>query len=139
MNRCLTGPAFRIAERETYMKNTEIRRGIYTVICVAVKDHGHAVDAQASLMQWLQYNEHLAEPAAEIISKLVREHKDTALGDAVLQEIAGKNFSAQDPKSPRVFSKFLIKLAEDAPRAILRQLSLLERQFDSEVRSQSFS
>ena len=48
--------------------------------------------------------------------------------------IANKNFSAQDSKGPRAFSRFLIRFAELAPRQVLKQLSLLLSQLDSEVR-----
>jgi condensin complex subunit 1 len=51
----------------------------------------------------------------------------------VCSEIAAKQFSAQDSKGPRSFSKFVIKLAELSPRLVLKQISLLQKHLDSEV------
>lgn len=108
------------------------------VICIAVKRHGHGFAAQASIMQCLQYFEHLAEPMAECVSMLTNQFDHAQLGDGLLMDIAGKNFNAQDTKGPRVFSKFLIKYAEEAPKAVLKQLSLLASHLDSEVRRSHF-
>lgn len=117
------------------MKSIDIRLPVYRVICLAVKFHGHSFAAQASIMQGLQFFEHLAEPMAELVSKLATEFDHAQLGDGLVKEIASKNFSAQDSKGPRVFSKFLVKYTEEAPKSVLKQLSLLKGQFDSEVRS----
>jgi condensin complex subunit 1 len=52
---------------------------------------------------------------------------------AASSEIAAKQFSAQDSKGPRSFSKFVTKLAELSPRLVLKQISLLQKHLDSEV------
>lgn len=49
-------------------------------------------------------------------------------------EIADKQFNGQDTKGPRSFSKFLIRLAETSPRLVLKQIALLQKHLDSEVR-----
>ncbi|TFY76678.1 hypothetical protein EWM64_g7334 [Hericium alpestre] len=129
---CITRPAYHITESETYMKSNEIKMGAYKVICLAVKHHGHALAAQISIMQSLQYYEHLSEPMAECLTVLAKEFDHAQLGDEVLREIAGKAFNAQDTKGPRAFSRFLVKYAECVPRAILKQISLLLAHLDSE-------
>jgi condensin complex subunit 1 len=48
------------------------------------------------------------------------------------REISTRNFTAQDPKGPRSFSRFLLKLTETTPRVVLKQISLLLGQLDSE-------
>ncbi|THG99612.1 hypothetical protein EW026_g2781 [Hermanssonia centrifuga] len=129
---CLTGPAYRVTENEGYMKVSAIRLSVYKVICLAVKQHGHTLAAQITIMQSLQYYEHLSEPMAECLAILAKEFDHVQLCDEVLREIAGKAFSAQDSKGPRAFSKFLVRLAELSPRSVLKQISLLLAHLDSE-------
>lgn len=121
------------------MKVQDIRMGVYKVICLAVKHHGQNMATQIIIMQNLQFYEHLSEPMAECLTFLTKEFDHAQLGDEILREIAGKNFSsadkkgAQDTKGPRSIARFLVKFAELSPRSILKQLSLLLNQLDSEV------
>ena len=121
------------------MKSSVIRSGIYKAICYAVKHQGHGLAAQISIMQSLQYYDHLSEHMADLLYALSSEFDHNQLGDEILREIAGKSFSAQDNKGPRVFSKFLIRFSELAPRQVLKQLSLLLSQLDSEVFTRHYS
>ncbi|TDL22771.1 hypothetical protein BD410DRAFT_898004 [Rickenella mellea] len=129
---CLTRPAYHIAESEVYMKSNDIKLGVYKVICLAVKHHGHGFGAQISIMQCLQYYEHLSEPMAEALTVLAKEFDHSQLAEEILREIASKNFNAQDSKSPRAFSRFLVRFAELSPRLVLKQISLLLSHLDSE-------
>lgn len=115
------------------MKVEQVRTGVYIVIALAVKHHGHAVSAQVTIMQHLQYYEHLSEPMADCLWMLASRYDNTQLCDDMLREIAGKSFNAQDTKGPRHFSRFLVRLAELLPRPMLKQLSLLLNHLDSEV------
>ncbi|KAI9508585.1 non-SMC mitotic condensation complex subunit 1-domain-containing protein [Russula earlei] len=129
---CLTAPAYHVTENDQYMKSQPIKLGVYKVICLAVKHHGHGPAAQTTIMQSLQYYEHLSEPMAECLNVLLKEFDHAQLGDEILREIAAKSFNAQDTKGPRNFSKFLTQFAEWAPRAVLKQISLLLSHLDSE-------
>ncbi|KAK2461131.1 hypothetical protein APHAL10511_006658 [Amanita phalloides] len=137
---CLARIALNISENEQYMKVQDIRMGVYKVICLAVKHHGHsiAIATQIIMMQNLQLYEHLSEPTAECLTFLSKEFDHAQLGDEMLREIAGKDFSstdkkaAQDSKGPRSIARFLVKYAELSPRSILKQLSLLLNLLDSE-------
>ena len=139
---CLTRVAHNISENEQYMKVHDIRVGVYKVICLAVKLHSQGMATQIIVMQNLQFYEHLSEPMAECLSFLVKEFDHAQLGDEILREIAAKDFStgdkgtkvAQDSKGPRSIARFLVKFAELSPRSILKQLSLLLNQLDSEVK-----
>lgn len=62
------------------MKIDEIEMAMYEVVCLAVKTHGHAFSAQISIMQSLQYFEHLSEPMAEVLAILQKEFDHTQLG-----------------------------------------------------------
>lgn len=112
-----------------------------------------------TIMQNLQYTEHLAEPMADLVTLLAKELDYAQLGEEVLRcvsalywllyssvgqgrtdfeflvcsEIAAKQFNSQDTKGPRSFSKFLIRLAEYSPRLVLKQIALLQKHLDSEV------
>ncbi|KAF8591370.1 hypothetical protein K439DRAFT_1327448 [Ramaria rubella] len=129
---CVTRPAYHITESETYMKSNDTRLGVYKVICLAVKHHGHGFGAQISIMQCLQYFEHLSEPMAEALTVLAKEFDHSQLAEEILREIAGKHFNGQDTKGPRSFSRFLIRFAELSPRIMLKQISLLLCHLDSE-------
>ncbi|PCH34948.1 hypothetical protein WOLCODRAFT_155593 [Wolfiporia cocos MD-104 SS10] len=129
---CITRPVYHITESEQYIKSQPIRMGAYKVICLAVKHHGHILAAQISIMQSLQYYEHLSEPMAECLTVLAKEFDHAQLGDDILREIAAKSFSAQDSKGPRAFSRFLVRFAELSPRSVLKQISLLLSHLDSE-------
>ena len=130
---CVLRPVYHITENEQYMTQQQIRFGVYKAICLAVKHHAHGLAAQISIMQSLQYYEHLSEYMAECLDVLGREFDHFQLGDEILREIADKNFSAQDSKGPRAFSRFLVRLAENIPRSVLKQISLLLSHLDSEV------
>ena len=115
------------------MKVLEVRMAAYKVICLAVKHHGHGMDAQTSIIQSLHNHEHLAEHMADCLAVLAKEYDHFQLGDEILREISGKTFSSQDSKGPRTFSKFLTRFGELSPRSVLKQLSLLLGHLDSEV------
>ncbi|BGP16184.1 condensin complex non-SMC subunit Cnd1 [Rhodosporidiobolus nylandii] len=129
---CFLRPLNLLAESEAYLKVTEIKAGIFRVLCLAAKGHGQAFNVQMTIMQNLQYTEHLAEPMAELITVYAKEFEGDALGEKVLGEIADRHFNAQDTKGPRAFSKFLIRLAETSPRLVLKQIVLLQKHLDSE-------
>lgn len=121
-------------ESETYMKVEEIKMNIYKAVCLAVKHHCQSMAVQITIMQNLQFYEHLSEPMAECLTILSQEFDFPQLGDEVLREIASKTFNGQDAKGPRAFARFLIKYSESCPRLVLKQLSLLLDQLDSDVR-----
>ncbi|KAF6767508.1 Condensin complex, subunit 1, N-terminal [Kalmanozyma brasiliensis GHG001] len=129
---CLLRPALLLQENELYLKAQPIKLGIFKVICQAVKAHGQAFSAQTSIMQSLQYYEHLAEPMAELLAVMRLEFDYERLGEDVLREVAAKNFGAMDTKSPRSFGRFLVRMAELSPRSVLKQISLLQKHLDSE-------
>ncbi|KAF7319328.1 Condensin complex subunit 1 [Mycena chlorophos] len=130
---CITRPAYHVMENEQYMKSQDIRKHTYKVICLAVKHHNHAFQAQIAIVQALQFHEHLAEPMAECLSVLADEFDHLQLSDDILREIAGMKFNGQDNKGPRTFSKFLTKLSDLTPRAMLKNMSLLQAQLDSDA------
>ena len=130
---CFTKPAYQLAESETHLKSNEIRLGIYKVICLSVKFHGHAFGAQTSIMQNLTYFEHLSEPMAELLAILEKEFDYSQLAEEVLRDVAAKTFAHNDAKGPRSFSRFLVRLAELSPRVVQKQMPLLLAHLDGEV------
>jgi len=120
-------------ESEQYMKSQNIKKGVFDVLCLAVKHHGQAMALQISIIQFLTFYEHLSETLAEGLTQLRTEYDYPQLGDEVIREIAGKSFSGNDNKGPRSYAKFLVKYAESCPRSVLKQLSLLLDQLDSEA------
>lgn len=130
---CFTRPAYRLLEVEANLKPVEVRLGLYEVLCLCIKFHGHAFGAQTSIIQNLTYFEHLSEPMAEMLSRLEKKFDMPQVGEEVLREIGNKPFSHTDAKGPRSFSKFLVKLAELSPRMTLKQMPVIKGQLDSEV------
>lgn len=89
-------------------------------------------------MQNLQYWEHSAEPMAEFLVHLVEKQNYHQLADEILRDISNREFKdiaskeVKDSPNPKTFSTFLIKLVELSPKTILKNMSLLIHQLDSE-------
>lgn len=98
-------PANLIAESDVYMKIADIKLGVYKVISIAAKNHGQAfsqslaspsflrpwtdaamaLGAQMTIMQNLQYTEHLSEPMADLVNILAKDFDYSQLGEDVLR------------------------------------------------------
>ncbi len=50
------------------------------------------------------------------------------------RDLSNKEFNNNDTKGPKSVSTFLTKLSELAPRLVIKQMTLLVKQLDSEVR-----
>ena len=109
--------------------------------------------AQTSIIQNLSYFEHLAEPMAEFLQILAEQYDYPQLTDEVLRllflfafppgsatltfssrDLSSKEFNNNDTRGPKSASTFIIKLSELAPRLVIKQMTLLIKQLDSEVR-----
>lgn len=89
--------------------------------------------AQTSIIQNLSYFEHLSEPMAEFLHILAEQYDYPQLAEEVLREISTKEFNSNDTKGPKSVSSFIIKLSELAPRVVIKQMTLLAKQLDSEA------
>lgn len=49
------------------------------------------------------------------------------------RELSGREFNNNDTKGPKSVSTFIMKLSELAPRLVIKQMTLLAKQLDSEV------
>lgn len=49
------------------------------------------------------------------------------------RELANKEFNSNDTRGPKSVSAFIVKLSELAPRVVIKQMTLLAKQLDSEV------
>ncbi|KAN0082095.1 Armadillo-type fold [Elaphomyces granulatus] len=127
-----TRSIYLILESEQRVKNVAIRMHSFKVLCIAVKHHGHSFGAQTSIVQSLTYFEHLSEPMAEFLHILAEQYDFTQLSDEILRELANKEFNSNDTRGPKSVSVFIIKLSELAPRLIIKQMTLLAKQLDSE-------
>ncbi|WWC57912.1 uncharacterized protein I303_100447 [Kwoniella dejecticola CBS 10117] len=130
---CFVKPAYQLAENEGYLKNAEVKLGIYKIICLSVKFHNHAFGAQTSIIQNLTYFEHFSEPMAELLSILEKEFDHSQLSEEVLRDVSTKTFAHNDVKGPRSFSRFLIRFAELSPRVVSKQMPLLLGHLDSDA------
>ncbi|KAL1837799.1 hypothetical protein VTJ49DRAFT_3386 [Mycothermus thermophilus] len=128
----LTRPVYMILESEQRCKSTSIRMHAFKVLCIAVKHHGHGYAAQISIVQNLTYFEHLSEPMAEFLHILAEQYDYPQLADEILRELSNKEFNSNDTKGPKSVSTFMIRLSELAPRLVIKQVTLLAKQLDSE-------
>jgi condensin complex subunit 1 len=128
----LTRPVYMVLESEQRVKLTSIRMHCYKVLCMAVKHHGHGYAAQINIIQNLTYFEHLAEPMAEFLHILAETYDYPQLADEVLREISNKEFNSNDTRGPKSVSSFIAKLSELAPRLVIKQMTMLAKQLDSE-------
>ncbi|KAJ4286197.1 condensin complex non-SMC subunit Cnd1 [Collariella sp. IMI 366227] len=128
----LTRPVYMILESEQRVKSTSIRMHAFKVLCIAVKHHGHGYAAQISIVQNLTYFEHLSEPMAEFLHILAEQYDYPQLADEILRELSNKEFNSNDTKGPKSVSTFMIRLSELAPRLVIKQVTLLAKQLDSE-------
>ncbi|GJC91214.1 condensin complex subunit 1 [Colletotrichum higginsianum] len=117
----LTRPVYMVLESEQRVKSTSIRMHAFKVLCIAVKHHGHAYAAQISIVQNLTYFEHLSEPMAEFLYILADTYDYPQLADEILRELR-----------PKSVSQFIVKLSELAPRLVIKQMTMLAKQLDSE-------
>ncbi|KAG9249607.1 condensin complex component cnd1 [Emericellopsis atlantica] len=128
----LTRPVYMILESEQRTKNTNIRMHCFKVLCVAVKHHGHGYAAQINVIQNLTYFEHLSEPMAEFLHILAETYDYPQLADEVLREISNREFNSNDTRGPKSVSTFITKLSELTPRLVIKQVTMLAKQLDSE-------
>ncbi|KAH8645685.1 condensin component [Xylariales sp. PMI_506] len=128
----LTRPVYMVLESEQRCKATAIRMHAFKVLCIAVKHHGHGYAAQISIVQNLTYFEHLSEPMAEFLHILAEQYDYPQLADESLRELSNKEFSTNDTRGPKSVSSFIIKLSELAPRLVIKQMTMLAKQLDSE-------
>ncbi|KAL4757390.1 condensin subunit YCS4 [Aspergillus foveolatus] len=127
-----TRSSYLILENEQRVKSMAIRMHAFKVLCIAVKHHGHGFGAQTSIVQSLTYFEHLSEPMAEFLHILAEQYDYPQLSDEILKELGNKEFNSNDTRGPKSVSAFIIKLSELAPRLVIKQMTLLAKQLDSE-------
>ncbi|KAK0385515.1 hypothetical protein NLU13_6695 [Sarocladium strictum] len=128
----LTRPVYLILESEQRAKSTPIRMHSFKVLCIAVKHHGHGYAAQINVIQNLTYFEHLSEPMAEFLHILAETYDYPQLAEEILREISNKEFNSNDTRGPKSVSAFIAKLSELAPRVVIKQMTMLAKQLDSE-------
>jgi hypothetical protein len=71
---------------------------------------------------------------AEFLHILAEQYDYPQLADEILRELSNKEFNSNDTKGPKSVSAFMIKLSELAPRLVIKLVTLLAKQLDSEVR-----
>lgn len=72
---------------------------------------------------------------AEFLHILAEQYDYPQLTDESLRELSNKEFSTNDTRGPKSVSTFIVKLSELAPRLVIKQITILAKQLDSEVRS----
>ena len=69
---------------------------------------------------------------AEFLHILSEQYDYPQLTDEVLRDLSNKEFNNNDTRGPKSVSTFFVKLSELAPRLIIKQMTLLIKQLESE-------
>jgi condensin complex subunit 1 len=69
---------------------------------------------------------------AEFLHILSEQYDYQQLSDEILRELSNKEFNSNDTKGPKSVSSFIVKLSELEPKLVIKQMTLLARQMDSE-------
>lgn len=118
-------PALRIMEHEVICKDAELRRHVVKAVCVAVKRQAQLSLVETQVVQLLCYYEHVADVLVELIVVLKEQFDHSALADAVLRSLSGKQWSPQDTRGPKNVATFIAKLAATAPSIVISQLEAI--------------
>lgn len=70
---------------------------------------------------------------AEFLHILAEQYDYPQLGEEILRELSNKEFNSNDTRGPKSVSTFMVKLSELAPRLVIKQMTMLAKQLDSEV------
>ncbi|RCH82750.1 Condensin complex subunit, partial [Rhizopus stolonifer] len=132
-----TKPAYQLFENPVYARSAQIKERIFRILSLCVKQYDHLSVAQTTIMQHLQYYEHSAEPMAEMLVFMVDKQNYTQLADEILREISNREFKdttkeVKDSPNPKTFATFLLRMAELSPKIILKNLTVLINQLDSD-------
>ncbi|KAK7184717.1 condensin complex subunit 1 [Paraphaeosphaeria sporulosa] len=131
----LTKPIYHIlenSEKTGRIKNTAIRNHSFRVLAMAVRNHGHAYNAQISITQALFFYSHLSEAMAELLHIVAKEYNYPQLTEEVLREVSDKEFSSTDKKGPTSVSAFLVRISELLPEVVMKQMTSLAKLVDNE-------
>lgn len=69
---------------------------------------------------------------AEFLHILAEQYDYPQLSDEIIRELSNKEFNSNDTKGPKSVSSFIVKLSELAPRLVMKQMTMLAKQLDSE-------
>ncbi|ORX43125.1 condensin complex subunit 1 [Piromyces finnis] len=127
-----TKSIYQILEDPENVKDPNIKDLAYNIICICVKNYNHGFGAQTSIFLNLQSYDHLSEPMAELLYIMCTKYEVNKVIDDILIEISKYEFNEKDITSPKYFSKFLVKLSQILPRAILKKMVYLQNHLDAD-------
>ncbi|TIA70796.1 hypothetical protein E3P91_02896 [Wallemia ichthyophaga] len=130
---CFTKPIWILMENELYIKNADTKAVFFNILSISIISHGQSFSAQTSIIQNLEYFDHLGEPMAELLSHLYHNYDDATLTHNCLVDVSNRSFSGADLKAPRAFSKFITTLTHHAPALVLKHVVLLQTHMDSDA------
>ncbi|KAI9479008.1 condensin complex non-SMC subunit Cnd1 [Coemansia sp. RSA 989] len=126
--------AHKTMENQAYSKDADFQSALFNALCIWLQNYNGLYGLVTMITQNLQHYEHLSESMASLVQLAYEAYGGTQLADEVLRDIAGKSFSSVHDKSgPKNTARFLVKLSQLAPKALLRQMGLLIRHLDSEA------
>ncbi|KAJ2515049.1 condensin complex non-SMC subunit Cnd1 [Coemansia sp. RSA 1939] len=127
--------AHKIMENPAYTKDSDFQTVMFRTLCLWFENYNGLYGLVTMITQNLQHYEHQSESMAGLVQLAYERYDGTQLSDEVLRAIAGKAFSSaqHDKTGPKSTARFLVKFAQLAPKALLRQMGLLIKHLDSEA------
>ncbi|KAJ2687542.1 condensin complex non-SMC subunit Cnd1 [Coemansia spiralis] len=126
--------AHKAMEAPAYAKDADLQAALFNSLCLWLQNYSGLYGLATMITQNLQHYEHLSESMAALVQLAYDRFNGTQLADEVLRDIASKAFnSVHDKAGPKNTARFLVKLSQLAPKALLRQMGLLIKHLDSEA------
>ncbi|KAJ2161077.1 condensin complex non-SMC subunit Cnd1 [Coemansia sp. RSA 552] len=126
--------AHKALENPAYSRDGDFQMVLFSSLCIWLQNYNGLYGLVTLITQNLQHYEHLSESMASLVQLAYEQYGGTQLVDEVLRDIAGKSFSSvHDKAGPKNTARFLIRLSQLVPKALLRQMGLLIRHLDSEA------
>ncbi|KAJ2342915.1 condensin complex non-SMC subunit Cnd1, partial [Coemansia sp. RSA 2671] len=126
--------AHKAMEAPAYAKDADLQAALFNSLCLWLQNYNGLYGLATMITQNLQHYEHLSESMAALVQLAYDRFNGTQLADEVLRDIASKAFnSVHDKAGPKNTARFLVKLSQLAPKALLRQMGLLIKHLDSEA------
>ncbi|KAJ1981931.1 condensin complex non-SMC subunit Cnd1 [Dimargaris xerosporica] len=130
----LTKVSYQVLEHQPFARHVDLRLLAYGCIGQCVQHYNHTFAAKTTILQNLQHYDHLSDNMAELLVTCYEQYEAAQLVDEVLRDISNKDFnSVHDKTGPKSFGRFLVRLSELSPKAIMKQMGLLIRFLDSEL------
>ena len=130
---------YKLMENSTIKQNKSIEDHLCHILSIMIKKYNHSYGACVMIVQTLSHYEHLSIVYADLIQTCVCQIGYEPILPALLRElkhhmksVESKTANSKENPIIKLYSQFLIELAERVPEKIIHELSLLIDYLDEE-------